>query len=553
MSRRPLPPLSMPPTPMRRTRRPALLGLLLVGLSVTGLTACADDFLTENPPDELVADNLYVDLTGFEAGLNALYAQVRLERYGLDGANDLTGTMWVVGTDNGWVNYDYNISRPFSDWGPLVNPLYSDFNTVFVRMYRTINAANTIINRAENPDVDWTEADKNRVVAEARLFRAWAYRHLTYLWGDVPLNTEEAAGSTIRTDWERAPLNEVLAFVEADLLFASQYLPVEADLDGKLTKAVADHYLAEHYLRVDDPAKAEQYTQDVIAGPYRLVTERYGDQDYPDGCAFMDQFRDGNASRSQGNTESLWTLQLEFEVPGGGENIMRRWWVNRYYSNRGLQVSPEFGGRGLGRIAITAWALDLYEEDDDRGFACAIRRDYPYNDPGNLPSGAALGDTLAMTYAGSRETSGARTSDWPSTRKWDWTDDVDLDGARQYGDQPYLRLAETYLLLAEAQLKQGNTTGAAEAINTLRRRANASEITPDDVTLGFILDERSRELVTEEHRRYTLLRTGTWLSRTRLYNNQAGPNITERDRLFPIPQPVIDANLTTPMEQNPGY
>ena len=538
---------------MRRTRRTALLGLLLVGLAATGLTACADDFLTEDPPDELVADNLFVDLAGFEAGLNALYAQVRLERYGLDGSNDLTGTIWSAGTDNGWVNYDYNVSRPFSDWGSLVNPLYGGFNDVFVRMYRTINAANTIVNRAENPDVAWSEADRNRVVGEARLIRAWAYRHLTYLWGGVPLNTEEAAGATIRTDWERAPLSEVLAFIESDLLFASQNLPVETSLDGKLTKAVADHYLAEHYLRVGDPAAAEQYAQAVIAGPYQLVTERYGNRDYPDGCAFLDQFRDGNASRSQGNTESLWTLQLEYEVPGGGESIMRRWWVNRYYSRRGLQVSPEFGGRGLGRLAITAWALDLYEPQDDRGFACAVRRDYPYNDPGALPSGAALGDTLTMTYSASREKSGARTSDWPSTRKWDWTDDLDIDGARQYGDQPYLRLAETYLLLAEAQFKRGNATGAAEAINMLRRRANASEITPGDVTLDFILDERSRELVTEEHRRYTLLRTDSWLSRTRLYNQQAGPNITERDRLFPIPQPVIDANLTIPMEQNPGY
>ncbi len=521
----------------------------LAALLLLPLWGCGDDFLTENPPDEIVADNLYVDVPGFEAGLNALYAQVRLERYGLNGSNELMSDMWTAGTDNVWINWDFNITRPFSDWQELVNPLYGNFNDVFVRMYRIINAANTIINRADNPEVNWSQAERDRIVAEARLFRAWAYRHLTYLWGDVPLNTDEASGETIRTDWERAPLSELLPFIEADLLFASQHLPVTSNLDGKLTKAVADHYLAEHYLRIGDAAKAEQHAQAVISGPYSLITQRYGKTDYPFGCAFLDQFRDGNASRSQGNTESLWTLQLEYEVPGGGESIMRRWWVNRYYSLRGLQVSPEFGGRGLGRLAITSWALKLYEPQDDRGFKCAIRRDYPYNAPGNLPAGVSLGDTLKMSYQ--KET--ARTSNWPSTRKWDWTDPVDIDGAAQYGDQPYLRLADTYLLLAEAQFKQGNTAGAAESINKLRRRAHASEITAGQVTLAFILDERSRELVTEEQRRYTLLRTNTWLERTRAYNPQAGPKITERDVLYPIPQPVIDANLTGPMSQNPGY
>jgi hypothetical protein len=71
--------------------------------------------------------------------------------------------------------------------------------------------------------------------------------------------------------------------------------------------------------------------------------------------------------------------------------------------------------------------------------------------------------------------------------------------------------------------------------------------------MNFILDERSRELFSEEHRRYTLLRTGTWFTRTQQYNRFAGTRITLRDTLLPIPQSVIDANLTKPMEQNPGY
>lgn len=65
--------------------------------------------------------------------------------------------------------------------------------------------------------------------------------------------------------------------------------------------------------------------------------------------------------------------------------------------------------------------------------------------------------------------------------------------------------------------------------------------------------ERSRELILEEDRRYTLLRTKKWVERTKLYNHNGGQFVTNRDTLFPIPQVVIDANLTSKMEQNAGY
>ncbi len=73
------------------------------------------------------------------------------------------------------------------------------------------------------------------------------------------------------------------------------------------------------------------------------------------------------------------------------------------------------------------------------------------------------------------------------------------------------------------------------------------------MTLDYILDERSRELVTEEQRRYTLVRNSVWLDRTKRYNPLAAPVVAARDSLLPIPQAVIDANLTKTMPQNPGY
>jgi hypothetical protein len=389
------------------------------------------------------------------------------------------------------------------------------------------------------------------VLAEARLIRAWSYRHLTYLFGDVPLNLDEASGESVRTDWTRTPKADVLKQMEEDLLFAEANLPATSSMQGKLVKAVAQHYLAELYLEMDEPAKAEVEANAVInSGLYKLITKRYGVQANQPGVPFMDQFMDGNANRNEGNTEVLWSFQLDRDLEGGGLNIMRREWVNRYYTLKGINTGAEgYGGRGIGRISPTKWAIDLYEPQDDRGSQFAIRKFLLYNDPTTLPKGKALGDTLKLVW--NKET----TNDplWPSTRKWDWINDVDPAGGYQYNDQPYLRLAETYLLLAEAQFKQGHLDDAATTLNVVRARSNASPISAGQVTLDFILDERSRELLAEEQRRYTLLRTHTWIPRTQAHNPLTAPFMTPRDTVLPIPQAVIDANLGNGMRQNPGY
>ena len=114
-------------------------------------------------------------------------------------------------------------------------------------------------------------------------------------------------------------------------------------------------------------------------------------------------------------------------------------------------------------------------------------------------------------------------------------------------------MAETYLLKAEAQLALNDPGAAAITLNILRERSNATPITGADVDIDFILDERSRELLAEEQRRITLLRTGKWLERTKAYNNNGGETVRDIDVLFAIPQDVIDANLTSPMENNPGH
>jgi hypothetical protein len=121
-----------------------------------------------------------------------------------------------------------------------------------------------------------------------------------------------------------------------------------------------------------------------------------------------------------------------------------------------------------------------------------------------------------------------------------------------------MRLGDTYLLRAEARIKQGNTTDAADDINMVRVRAAwpgkeaVMMITPGDVTMDFLLEERARELDAEQERWYTLARTGTLVDRVKLYNPLGAPNIDAHHIHRPIPQNQID-RTSGGYEQNCGY
>ena len=124
------------------------------------------------------------------------------------------------------------------------------------------------------------------------------------------------------------------------------------------------------------------------------------------------------------------------------------------------------------------------------------------------------------------------------------------------------RLAETYLIAAEAYLQAGEMGTAVDRINVVRRRAARDESQEEamevsSIDLDFILDERARELVGEYHRWLDLARTGTLVERTSEYNYMVeesdfiGPDGNPK-LLRPIPSDAIALN-EAPIEQNPGY
>ena len=155
-----------------------------------------------------------------------------------------------------------------------------------------------------------------------------------------------------------------------------------------------------------------------------------------------------------------------------------------------------------------------------------------------------------------------RLRPWPN--KW-WKESDPSDSTKYNSDEVgytggtirdhyILRLAETYLILAEAQLMQSKTDEAAIAINKVRERSGATPIVGGDVTIDFILDEKARELWGEQYsRKVDLFRTGKYIERVKLYNDEAGSNVLPKHTLLPIPQSEIDLNRGAELKQNEGW
>jgi hypothetical protein len=521
------------------------------------LPACKKSFLDEKVYSSYAPQTL-TDSLGFEASLSGLYNQ--LSQFFTTSDRQGWLSVWQVGTDIAYAGQQEGVEVPYYNY-PLLNSSDRAAHDSWMWMYQLINNANIIIKNAEDPSLTgMSEAGKKAVSAEAKFFRAYGYNTLATLFGRVPLVM--APLTAPKTDFVRAPLIEVDSLIEQDLLFASTNLPdidaVKTNSKGKMygraNKYMAMQLLAEAYLRMNKPALAEQQTQAIInSGKFSLTTQRFGIRANQPGDPFSDMFIYGNERRNQGNKEVIWVMEMEppSTVIGGITNNpqQRRVWVPAYYQINGMIITDSTGGRGLARLRLNSWVdYDLYEQNDMRNSSYNFRRHYWYNDASKP---ALFGKEVPYT--------GFDTvyKIPPSTRKWDQFDPNDVFGYAMIKDIILMRLGETYLLQAEAQFKQAKLNEAAISLNAIRIRANATPVTASQVTLDYILDERVRELVGEENRRMTLMRTGTLVERATRLNSVSPVNqmtgISSKNLLLPIPQSEIDLNKDAKLEQNPGY
>lgn len=548
----------------------ACAGLILI------LTAgCNKSFLDEKVLDAYSPSTLNNKL-GFEAAAIGLYNHYSTW---LTTTDDQTiQGIFQLGTDITWnpMGKSNGDARPFHDYSTLT-PTSGAVGKYWRYLYKLINNANVLISNADKGTAtDMTEAQVAAYSAEARFFRAWAYNQLVTFWGKVPLLTEPLTEP--KTDFIRASIDDVNKVIVDDLAFAIANLgDIDAVKEARANKSMARQLLATAYLRIGKYAEAEaECTAIIESGKFKLVTARYGDTKLI-GDAFSDMFRVGKMRRGQGNTEAIWILEQEnpTDVANGstGNPQQRRIWGAAYHDVPGLLQCDTLGGRGITRMRLDNWVLyGLYGAGDMRNSRFSIHRTHWFNNPDKkydlvrgqkVPYGKdavyELGGTNGQLKVFASDTIYRLT---PYTLKWGHFDPRDTFGYGMWKDFVLMRLGETYLLRAEARFRQNNMTGAADDINVLRTRAKAALVTSGQINQDFILDERARELLAEENRRETLVRTGTLVERAKRLNGTtklANGNIETTNGLqdfhvlFPIPQTEIDLNKDAKLEQNPGY
>lgn len=534
---------------------------LLIFFSILTFS-CKKTLLDENPLATASQDQILYSKAGFQNYITALHVAARNEYFAADGIDNAFSMQ--IGTDVATTG-DPTLVQ-FRDYNTNLTPTNVAANFYWNWAYtQMLVRANAIIVYAQKSDPSiWTnEAERNAVMGEAKFFRAYTYNALANLFGGVPI--VDKIYNSPKVDFVRSTRQQVLEFARRDLLYASQWLPatVPKAQEGHIIKAAADHLLSEVYISLKDYDSAiASATAVVNSGLFRLMTTRFGTQANIPGDPYSDLFLDGNQNRSSGNLESIYVIQIEDVTPGGASgaagNTWLRAWGPRYWSitdpagKSGMIVSDSMG-RGVGWIRPNSyllydvWIIDF--NNDIRNSPFNIRRQFVYNNPASAYFGKIVEaktadlDTMVYIFPTLRKIEGklGRTS-------------ANTTG-RTFKDVMVFRLAETYLLRAEAYLMKGDKVNAAANINVVRSRAKASLVDPTNVDIDYILDERARELYVEEPRRRTLIRLGKLIERVKKYNLRAETrnSIQEKHQWFPIPQSAIDANYGARLEQNTGY
>ncbi|MFL9845143.1 RagB/SusD family nutrient uptake outer membrane protein [Flavobacterium rhizosphaerae] len=463
-------------------------------LGVALLAGCSEDFLDVDARENIAEEDSGETQTP-EAFVNGTYGLLTEWDY----AFSYLGITEII-SDN--ADKGSSPSDTGSDKLQLDNLEFTSsagsFGAMWTNWYKSIGRATYAIEYTENYGLT-DEGYKNRLIGEAKFLRALNYFWLVRGWGDVPLqhiNLEE-----------RAPKADVYAYIEEDLLDAitklpakSQYAPTDL---GRATKGAAQALLSKVYLYEQKWQQAYDMAQTVInSGEYSL------EQDY----AVLWR------ASSENGSESI------FEVQARGENIAHG--VQQYSQTQGARGTS---GWGWGFNTPSQNLLDAFNVEGD-----AIRRDATI-----IFAGETLWD--------GREVSPSVENPMYNEKAYSSANAGDSDGDKNIR---ILRLAEIYLIAAEAANELGNTSAALANLNTVRERVNLADATAANQTdlRQAIWKERRLELAFEHDRWFDLIRTGQAASAMAA----AGKNfIVGTHELFPIPYNQL---IQTPaMQQNPGY
>jgi len=535
-------------------RRHALPLLAAAGLLTGGLAACTKD-LNREPFYDLNTESVYRDPARYIQVLAKLYAGFNLS--GNSGSPDVFAGQ---GKDEGetsylrayWYLQELTTDEAVVAWnsGPLQELNKTTWtssndliNNSYTRIFYEVSICNEFIRETSDDklstrSITGVDADNARLDrAEARFLRALAYYHALDLYGNVPFVTEaDAPSKNLPKQTTRAAL---FTYIEAELRAIEPLLrPAHQSPYGRADQGAVWALLAKLYLNAEVYTGTAHYTDcltycnKIVGANYALAPEYrllfLADNNITSASEIIFPLTsDGVVSQVYGGTTYLVHAAVGDGQLASSFGINSGWAGNRTRKNLPLLFPPATHGT------------------DSRAMFFTPGRNLEINDL------TAFTDGYSVTKWKNKTSTGADGSD---------PQHIFVDT-----DFPLFRLGEVYLMYAEAVLRggQGGTPAQALAyVNALRDRAYGNtggstdgRITAADLTTGFILDERSRELYWEGTRRTDLVRFGKFTSAGYLWpwkgGVKAGQGIDAKYNLFPLPSTDIVANPS--LTQNPGY
>ncbi|GAA5225071.1 RagB/SusD family nutrient uptake outer membrane protein [Membranihabitans marinus] len=460
-------------------------------------------------------ENIYIDRSGFDALLVTMRKSLVPE---FTGNRNFMHHQWnTTEVAVPFVQLDMTQLTPSTD-------RYSKYVSQINNFYENIKNANVAISRID--EIEWEDmSERDAILAESYWHRAYWYYRMVHNYGDVPWVGEEIKSA--RLDFNTHSRWAILDKIQSDMEFAVQHLP-ETAIPGAVTKGAGNHLLTKIYLANMEFDKAIAAASAVIDGPYALMEGRFGvDAGNSEFNVIWDLHRPINRN-SATNTENILSIVDRFEAPDAAKSAglytMRTyhpsWWHSRHRDSEGNRGMIDAGvlydslGRGNPDAALTEWyQYDVWEED---GYDWT-------NTPDLRRADANWKDLDEMLY------NNVESVDYGKPWNFQWmTGDPytvlgsmyampiyktmvlqDDPAARPYGgngDWYVFRLAETYLLRAEAYYWKNDLASAAADINKIRERANALPIEANEVTIDYIFDERARELLAESPRQNEMVR-----------------------------------------------
>src|SRR5690606_25097850 len=465
----------------------SLKGIFAVLLSLVLFISCEKDFLEDNLHSDTSVNFLYYTAEGLESavvGLHSLHRNI----YQQQSQNGTYPLILKAKSDLG-VGITGEVSlycrllwgASLGDYGTT-----SGINAHWVHFYRLVDRTNAIIKSAENlADIDQSRRDQ--ILAEAKAMRAHAFFSLYRLFNNIFITTEPTTPeNAFDVPQDKSSAEEIFALLRSDLDFAIAHLDYAPEQFGRWGQGAARHLRAKVAMWENDWSEAAAQADAVInSGYHTLVT--------------TDQVFAGSLEHS----ESLFTINFMKETIGGGSPHIMSWNMVAGYSDApGMIQSIENGGAGAGFISLNQYVIDLLNEDpdDNRKNNTYYIFNYAYNDPAALPPGKELGDPLDLYEnhpTDQNEFMLYYRRQNPGVLKF-FDENVEPTDRNHFKNIMIYRLAETYLIGAEAHMMMSNTTKALEYLNKIRERANTDPVSTID--LQTVLDERARELAFEGQR-----------------------------------------------------